>query len=472
VLRHRPIPVIAGVIASALAALTGASAARAGYLSVGTSNTSNATTILTGSSSGAELRVVDTNGGVATSGVLGLLTATSPTFNSTAVRGQNNATNGFGWGVYGSHAGSGTGVYGTSARGIGVYGKHLGATGTAPAVRGESASSAGGAFAVYGLLTSTAPAYTNAAVRGQNNAAGLDGYGVWGSQAGAGTGVYGTSSSGDGVSGFAANGNGVVGSGGDGYGVAGYGNYWPGVYGSSNAEGVVGESPGNDGVVGRTHSSYSAGVSGHNDHAGGAGVLGDNPSGIGVRATATGGTGVYAHAATAGYFWGPVTITGTCTGCTGPSALQIDDPRDPAHKYLQHSSVVSSQQLNIYSGNVTTDAKGFVTVNMPRWFQALNRSFRYQLTSLSGLQQVAVAREMHDNRFTLQSQRPHSKVSWQVTAVRHDRFANAHPIQVVVPKAKKDQGKYLHPEVYGKPRSAGIGYRKPPRLPARAPRNR
>jgi trimeric autotransporter adhesin len=85
------------------------------------------------------------------------------------------------------------------------------------------------------------------------------------------------------------------------------------------------------------------------------------------------------------------------------------------------------------------------------------------LTSLSGLQEVAVAKEIANNRFTIQSQRPRSKISWQVTGIRHDRYANAHRTQVIVPKAKADQGKYLYPQLYGKPRREGIGFQRPGR---------
>ena len=207
------------------------------------------------------------------------------------------------------------------------------------------------------------------------------------------------------------------------------------------------------------------------------GVAGGSDGGDAIRgiSSATTYAGIYGENAfganNAGYFAGHVVIGGGCTGCAGPSLLQIDDPLDPAHKYLQHSSVASSQQLDIYSGNVTTNGKGFATVTMPKWFQALNRSVRYQLTSLSGLQQVAVAKEMHNNRFTIQSQRPQAKVSWQVTAVRHDRYATANPTRVLVPKPTADQGKYVHPELYGKPRSDVIGYQKPlkpPRIERRA----
>jgi len=48
------------------------------------------------------------------------------------------------------------------------------------------------------------------------------------------------------------------------------------------------------------------------------------------------------------------------------------------------------------------------------------------------------------------------EVSWQVTGVRHDAYANAHRIQAVVPKQGKAGGKYVHPELYGKPLSTSV----------------
>jgi len=59
------------------------------------------------------------------------------------------------------------------------------------------------------------------------------------------------------------------------------------------------------------------------------------------------------------------------------------------------------------------------------------------------------------------------KVSWLVTGIRHDRYANKHRGPVEVQKPTKEQGKYLHPELYGKPKAEGIGYHKARR--ARAP---
>jgi hypothetical protein len=114
---------------------------------------------------------------------------------------------------------------------------------------------------------------------------------------------------------------------------------------------------------------------------------------------------------------------------------------------------------NVYDGNVITNGKGFATVQMPKWFQALNRDFRYQLTVIDRAHWTARAAVWHkiaDNRFTIRTDQADVEVSWQVTGVRHDRFANAHRIQVVVPKEGKADGKYLHPELYGQPHSKRV----------------
>jgi len=58
---------------------------------------------------------------------------------------------------------------------------------------------------------------------------------------------------------------------------------------------------------------------------------------------------------------------------------------------------------------------------MPDWFQALNRDFRYQLTAVGKpAPNLYVAREIKDNRFKISGGRPHGKISWQVTGIRHD----------------------------------------------------
>jgi trimeric autotransporter adhesin len=202
------IPVAAGAV---LAVLATAASAQAAFLSLGTANTSNTATSLTGNTSNnSELKVTNSNSSTNVFALYGLLSATQPTGSSTAVRGENRATNGRGFGIYGSHAGSGPGVYGSSSGGTGVVGKHIATTGPGAGVRGESAANSASAFGVYGVLTAGATNPNSAAVRGEiTGSLGL-GYGVWGSHAGFGGGVYGSSASGTGVYGKSTSGRGVV----------------------------------------------------------------------------------------------------------------------------------------------------------------------------------------------------------------------------------------------------------------------
>ena len=52
------------------------------------------------------------------------------------------------------------------------------------------------------------------------------------------------------------------------------------------------------------------------------------------------------------------------------------------------------------------------------------------------------------------------KVSWQVTGIRQDPYAEAHPIQVEEVKPAHERGTYLHPEAHGMPESKGLGYKQ------------
>ena len=42
--------------------------------------------------------------------------------------------------------------------------------------------------------------------------------------------------------------------------------------------------------------------------------------------------------------------------------------------------------------------------------------------------------------------KPGARVSWQVTGIRHDAYANAHRIQVEEDKPAAERGSYIHPE--------------------------
>jgi hypothetical protein len=112
--------------------------------------------------------------------------------------------------------------------------------------------------------------------------------------------------------------------------------------------------------------------------------------------------------------------------------------------------------LNVYSGNVTTDDKGEARVNLPKYFEALNQDFRYQLTVIGQFAQAIVAQEIRKNQFTIKTDQPRVKVSWQVSGTRRDPWAAANRIAVEEEKAADEKGRYLHPELWGQSEEATI----------------
>jgi hypothetical protein len=106
--------------------------------------------------------------------------------------------------------------------------------------------------------------------------------------------------------------------------------------------------------------------------------------------------------------------------------------------------------MNVYNGNIVLDDQGEALVTLPDWFEALNRDFRYQLTAIGGPgPNLYVAQEIAGNQFQIAGGAPGLKVSWQVTGIRQDPYAEAHRIPVEEDKPQKEKGAYLHPEEYG-----------------------
>lgn len=183
------------------------------------------------------------------------------------------------------------------------------------------------------------------------------------------------------------------------------------------------------------------------------------PTAKGVSGSATGGTagtnyGVYGTAsggalAYAGYFNGNVNVAGTISKSAG--TFKIDHPLDPANKYLSHSFVESPDMMNVYNGNIVTDAQGNATVQLPDWFESLNRDFRYQLTVIGSFSRAMVAQEVQNNAFVIRTEQPNVKVSWQVTGIRHDVYAEAHRTPVEQDKPDFEKGSFIHPELFGQP---------------------
>ena len=208
------------------------------------------------------------------------------------------------------------------------------------------------------------------------------------------------------------------------------------------------------GVFGATNSSdaYAAGVFGQATNAGAA-------KAIWGYALAANTYAIYGHGAGAGsyagYFQGRVHVNGTLSKSAG--SFKIDHPLDPANKYLSHSFVESPDMMNIYDGNVTLDANGEANVTLPNWFEALNKDFRYQLTAIGKPSpNIYIAQEIAGNNFRIAGGAPGGKISWLVTGVRHDAYANANRIPVEEPKPVNERGTYLNPQAFGKSSQQGV----------------
>jgi hypothetical protein len=258
-------------------------------------------------------------------------------------------------------------------------------------------------------------------VVGVNSASGdVEGIGVAGiSDSQRGAGVFGRN-----------NGGGPAVLGDTGIGVSGQG-----VRGESFATQVSASGFGPDGVDGISHSSLGSGVAAVN-----------TTNGDGLFAQSNGGF--------AAFFLGDVDVDGNLSKAGG--SFKIDHPLDPANKYLYHSFVESPDMMNIYNGDVVTDGRGRAVIEMPEWFEALNRDFRYQLTPIGQFAQAMVTSKMANNSFTIQTDKPNVEVSWQVTGIRHDAWADANRIPVEEMKSGKEVGLYLHPELFGAPAEMSI----------------
>jgi hypothetical protein len=136
-----------------------------------------------------------------------------------------------------------------------------------------------------------------------------------------------------------------------------------------------------------------------------------------------------------------------CNKITTPTGkgFKIDHPLDPENRNLYHWCVESPDIMNIYNGNVTTDVDGRATVVLPEYFEALNGDFRDQLTVIGKASLATVEREIENNTFTIRTDKPDVKVSWQVTGRRQDPAIRANPLPVEEEKRAAERGFVAYP---------------------------
>jgi hypothetical protein len=85
-----------------------------------------------------------------------------------------------------------------------------------------------------------------------------------------------------------------------------------------------------------------------------------------------------------------------------------------------------------------------------------NRDFTYQLTAVGTRSEAAVIGEIENNSFVVETEKPCVKMSWLVTGVRHDAWAETHRIAVEEEKPAEQSGYYLHPLEHNQSAVRGI----------------
>jgi hypothetical protein len=300
-----------------------------------------------------------------------------------------------------------------------------------------NSSSTDGATGICGYDLATS-GQTRGVVGACQSPAGKGVHGIAKATTGTCLGVYGETASRDGIGVFGNNtsehNRGYLGS--PSYGVYGY------HYGSGN-EGYLASA--DRGAYGKCYSNDGAGV---------VGTCSKGSNAKGVWGYSTSGYG--------GYFTGDVFVLGNFYATY--KWFRIDHPLDPENMYLQHACVESAEAKNVYDGTVVLDSRGEAWIALPDWFEALNCDFRYQLTPVGApAPNLYVAQKIENGCFEIAGGVPGMEVSWQVTGVRQDPYALAHPLQVEVEKPEAERGYYLHPDVYGMPETLGVDWALDPK---------
>lgn len=210
------------------------------------------------------------------------------------------------------------------------------------------------------------------------------------------------------------------------------------------------------------------GVSGQTNYRAGYGVFGQNFDLVGPITENSVGVGGVGYIGVLGQSSDPVNGGGIGSldniialgdlVVSGTKNFRIDYPKDPENKYLNHFSIESNEVLNIYRGTVAFDSNGVAIVQLPEWFDDVNKNPSYQLTPIGGYAPIYIAEKLKDGRFVIAGGTIGMEVSWAVYAERNDPYLQQHPEarQVVEDKSDREAGKYLRPDLYNQPDEKAI----------------
>jgi hypothetical protein len=213
-----------------------------------------------------------------------------------------------------------------------------------------------------------------------------------------------------------------------GTGVDAYSIVGPAVAASCDGQAVVAQSTSQSAIVGYGNPNASAAVF----------------SNMRIRRDVEAGSTVTYYQAAE--FFGNVSITGSFT-VSGTKGFRIDHPIEPKKMWLHHAAVESDVMKNMYDGIVSLDSAGKAFVRLPKWFEALNKDFRYLLTAIgASAPDLHIAREIRNGRFSIAGGKSKMKVSWQITGIRKDAWARTHPFATEEAKSKEERGSVICPE--------------------------
>jgi len=208
-------------------------------------------------------------------------------------------------------------------------------------------------------------------------------------------------------------------------------------------------------ATGSTPNRFPVGVQGDASNKDGAGVYGYN------GATTGRSTGVYAASANISAGSAALFVFGN-SFVAGTKSFLIDHPTDPTNKNLRHYCSEGPAPTNVYHGRVTTGSDGTAWVRLPDYFQDVNKDPDYQLTVIDASDDFVLAKvikEVRDNKFQIRTSKARVTVCWEVKATRNDRWVQATGFSDIEEKPASEKGKYLVPQLYGRPLSEAVNPR-------------
>jgi len=132
----------------------------------------------------------------------------------------------------------------------------------------------------------------------------------------------------------------------------------------------------------------------------------------------------------------------------GSKNFKIDHPLKPITHYLFHSAIESPERYLMYKGKGEIK-NGKCNVDLPDYFEALNKDFDYILTAIGQKMNLWISKEVKNNKFEVSAD-VDGKFTWVVYGTRNDKYSQENPYQVEV---EKDIKGYSRPELYGENQS-------------------